>query len=865
MRRHFVNLAAATFLAICQVVSPKASAIDSDVETRVDSILSRMTLKEKIDLLGGERLFDIDGLARLGVPTMATADGPFGVRRYARANVMAGGISLASTWNVELARRVGQEMGRDSRARGVHFYLAPGVNIYRAPQNGRNFEYLGEDPFLASRIAVGFIGGVQSQGVAATVKHFLGNNSEFARHTSDSIIDERALREIYLPAFEAAVRQADVAAIMDGYNLVNGEHMTQSRRFNVDLVKKEWGFRGVVMSDWVATYDTLGAANGGLDLEMPSGQLLNHKELLPLIRTGKVSRATIDDKVRRILRTAARFSWLDRDQLDPSIPRYNPQGREAALQVAREGMVLLKNESGALPLNRKKIKTLAVIGPNAYPAVAHGGGSVTVAPFRAVSFMEGLSEYLGSDVDVHYARGIPDLRRIANATNFSTALEGGQPGLHVEAFDNAELAGPATNRRVDRRINQGAPLDLTTFATGEVEIDPAALSAARPVSMRWSGFYTPTSAGNHDVFVQLGGFARGVGHRLYIDDRLIADCWRVKCAVVECTSVTLDTAPHRIVLEYRGETGGFGSDMPFVRMGIVREGTWTDRAAEQLAAKADAVVLAVGFDSATETEDWDRSFRLPPGQDDLIRKISAANRSAIVVMTSGGAVDTGRWLDGVPALLQAWYPGQEGGTALAEILFGKVNPSGKLPATFERLWEDNPVHDSYYPEPGANEVFYKEGVFVGYRGYQKSGKKPLFPFGHGLSYTTFKYDNLAINPPSVSPSSSAASGTLYEVSFSLSNTGDRAGAAVPQVYVADGHARVPRPPRELKGFAKVMLQPGETRRVSLPLDARAFAYYDVRARRWRADPGTFGILIGSSSDQIELKGTVTLPRTISIK
>jgi beta-glucosidase len=279
----------------------------------------------------------------------------------------------------------------------------------------------------------------------------------------------------------------------------------------------------------------------------------------------------------------------------------------------------------------------------------------------------------------------------------------------------------------------------------------------------------------------------------------------------------------------------------------------------QLAAKADAVVIAAGFDATSETEDWDRAFGLPPGQEELIQKIAAANKNTIVVMTSGGAVDTTKWLDGTAALLQAWYPGQEGGTALAEILFGEVNPSGHLPATFEQRWEDNPVHDSYYPEPGTNRVTYKEGVFVGYRGYEHTGTKPLFAFGYGLSYTSFKYGDLAVKR------AAAGSDSLYEVSFNVTNTGGRAGATVPQLYVADVEASAPRPPKELKGFTKVSLQPGETRKVTLPLNARAFAFYDVKAGQWRAEAGAFQLLVGESSDQPALKVDVSLDKTILIK
>src|SRR5215470_6059160 len=347
-----VAASVALILISCLCGFSQAPPPSAEIEPRIDSILGQMTIEEKIDLLGGVDDFYVRGVPRLGVPRLKMADGPLGVRNYGPATTMAGGIALAATWNPDLAERVGTEIGRDARAKGVHFLLGPGVNIYRAPMNGRNFEYFGEDPFLASRIAVGYIKGVQSQGVSATIKHFLGNNSEFDRHNTDSVIDERTLREIYMPVFEAAVREAHTGAIMDSYNLTNGVHMTQNGYLNNDVVKKEWGFNGIVMSDWTSTYDAIAAANSGLDLEMPSGKFMNRQNLLPAIQKGKVSVATIDDKVRRILRVAARFGWLDHNQIDLSVPRYNERGRELALESARESMVLLKNEGSVLPFRK---------------------------------------------------------------------------------------------------------------------------------------------------------------------------------------------------------------------------------------------------------------------------------------------------------------------------------------------------------------------------------------------------------------------------------------------------------------------------------------------------------------------------------
>ena len=392
MRRFFVSCA--LFLSICALTFGQAPKPDSpEIEKKVDAILSKMTLEQKIDLLGGLNFFDVRGYPELGIPALHTADGPVGVRNDGPATTMAGGISLASTWDTVLAEKVGQQIGRDARAKGKHFLLGPGVNIYRSPLNGRNFEYFGEDPFLGSRIAVGYVNGIQSQGVSATIKHYMGNNSEYDRHNTDSIIDDRTMREIYLPIFEAAVKEAHVGSVMDSYNLVNGEHMTQNAHMNIDILKKEWGFNGILMSDWDATYDGVAAANGGMDLEMPFAKFMNRDKLMPAIQSGQVTEATINDKVRRILRTEIEFGWTDREQRELSVPRYNEEGRKVALQAAREGIVLLKNQGNVLPLSKEKTKTIALIGPNVYPASPVGGGSAEVTPFHAVSMLEGFGDH----------------------------------------------------------------------------------------------------------------------------------------------------------------------------------------------------------------------------------------------------------------------------------------------------------------------------------------------------------------------------------------------------------------------------------------------------------------------------------------
>jgi beta-glucosidase len=839
-RRRTGFVLALIFFAVAFAIVPSATSAPGDVEQRVEAILSRMTLDQKIDIIGGEDDFYIRAYPELGWPRLRMADGPIGVRHGGPATTMAGGISLAASWDPELAFREGTEVARDARAKGVHFMLGPAVNIYRAPMNGRNFEYLGEDPYLAGKIAVGYIEGMQKQGVSATVKHFAANNSEFDRHNTDAIVDERTLREIYLPAFEAAVKEGHVGSVMDSYNVINGSHASQNAHLNIDILKKEWGFTGLLMSDWTSTYDTLGVANGGLDVEMPKGVYLNRATLLPLIKDGKVTVATIDDKVRRILRTAIEFGWLDREQLDLSIPRYNREGDQVALDAAREGAVLLKNDGNLLPLKKDPNLSVLVVGPNAYPAVPVGGGSARAIPFEAVSLIQGVSNYVGTAGHVYYSPGIPTIIEMAEGTSFSTTAHGGTSGLKAEHFEGPDLKGKPYLVRTEEAVNFGP--------TSNSNLPELAMSS------RWTGFYTPTSADTHDLFVSSTGEDGGY-YRVYVDDKIVLDDWTTSREMLGIATLTLDASPHKIVLEHHGRSRWLGGHL---HMGITRQGSYVLPSAKELAAKANVVIVAVGFDPESESEGADRTFRLPPGQDELIHDMLAANKNSVVVLNAGGNVDMSAWIDNVPALLHAWYPGQEGGKAAAEILFGDVNPSGRLPATFERRWEDNPLHDNYYPPAGTEKVAYKEGIFVGYRGYEKNNTKPQFPFGYGLSYTTFKYGNLVIKPVDAATRSETLSAPLYQVSFDVTNTGTRDGADVAQVYVADPHSKVSRPAKELKGFARLNLKAGETKTATVVLDGRAFAYYDVDAKQWHADPNEFEVLVGRSSQEIALRGNVTL-------
>ncbi|HET6931021.1 MAG TPA: glycoside hydrolase family 3 C-terminal domain-containing protein [Candidatus Acidoferrum sp.] len=814
------------------IVTAQNAQPRADIDKRVEALLGKLTLDEKILLLGGINDFFTRPIPRVGIPSLKMSDGPMGVHDYGPTTAYPAGIALAASWDEDLAKRVGVSMGMDARARGVHIILAPGMNIYRSPLNGRNFEYFGEDPFLASRMAVGVIEGIQSQGVMATAKHFIANNSEYGRMDHSSDLDERTMREIYLPAFEASVKEAKVGALMDAYNLVNGMHMTQNRLLNETIARKEWGFRGIMMSDWEATHDGIGAANNGLDLEMPSAVYMNSSTLLPALQRGDVKLATIDEKVRRILRTAIEFGFFDRPQLDSSIPLFNQTGREIALEEARNGMALLKNERHTLPLDRKKLHTIAVLGPNAFPSVGGGGGSSLTTPYNSVSLLEGISNAAGSDVRVLSLFETPSIDAIVEKTEFVTA-PGGKPGLRGEYFASPDFKGDPALTRTDERI------DFRWGAGSFMDGGPVDHFAAR-----WTGYFVPKTEDDYRFYTSADD-----GVRLFIDDQLAIDDWKPHAETLNTYVRHLQAGKvYKLRLEYFEDIG-----TATMRFGIGSASLAFGEDAKKMVTEADAVVLCMGFGPTTESEGFDRTFRLPKGQAEFIEQAAAINKNVVVVLNAGGNVDMSRWLDKVPALLQAWYPGQEGGRALAQILFGDYSPSGKLPATFERKWEENPTFHSYYPQKGDKHVEYTEGIFVGYRGYDKNKVTPQFPFGFGLSYTTFNYSDLKVVP------SRKDNGATAEVSFQVENTGDREGAEIAQVYVGDPQNGLPRPLKELKGFAKIGLKPGEKKLVSVKLDRRAFSYYDTNKHAWYAPAGEYGVLVGSSSADIRLKGSYILP------
>ena len=861
--RLLAGIAACLALAGANAAATGDGAAESSAsEAHVEALLAQMTVTDKIRLIAGNAMMGVPALPALGIPALHMTDGPSGTRIPNPSTAYAAGIGLAATWDPDLAQEVGVQLGRDARSRGAHFLLGPGVNIYRTPLNGRNFEYFGEDPLLAARIAVGYIKGVQSQRVSATIKHYAGNNSEYARQTSDSVIDERTLREIYLPVFEAAVHEGRVGAVMTAYNLANGRHMSENAWLDTQVLKREWGFDGLLMSDWGSTYDTVAAANAGLDLEMPSGAVFNARALLQALQSGSVAPGVLDDKVRRLLRLAVRFGWLDAAQLDLDVPRYNQAGRAVSLRGAEEGMVLLRNERGLLPLDRSAVHTIALLGPDAYPAIPTAGGSGMVETYGAVSPLTALSDYVGTDGRVLYDRGVRPLAGIAGSTQFTTTPGGATRGVTVEAFANDHLAGgPASVRVLPRFGIRPPPGDPDaaepddTVPPGGDDPDTVLSAATTATSMRITGYFTPSVPGRYVVALHTSN-----RFRLFVDDRLLLDDAVIQRATERYAVVTLDARPHRIVVEQFHPPVRQAPD-DFLQLGLVAEAALVNPAAIAMAARADVAIVAVGFNNTTEGEGFDREFALSPDQQALIEQVAAANPHTIVVVTSGGSVDAAPWLDRTAALIEGWYGGEEGGTALARLLFGEANFSGRLPISWERQLADNPSYAHYYfDDPATQRIRYGEGIFVGYRGYERNRVQPLFPFGFGLSYTTFHYDHLELRP---APAGAGPAG--FEVSFDITNTGARAGADVAQVYVSDAtHPGVERPVKELKGFARLELQPGETRRARVQLDARAFTYYDIASRAWHANAGNYRIQVGRSSADIVLSADLRLNRAIDI-
>lgn len=808
------------FVAIIMFLSPTttcAQIIDKNAEQRAKELVSKMTLKERIEYIAGETSFSLRAIPRLGIPRILLADGPQGIRNHApHSTLYPSGILTAATWDRSLARLVGEGLGLDSRARGVGILLGPGVNIYRSPMCGRNFEYFGEDPYLSSEVASQYIQGVQSKGVIATIKHFAANNQEWNRHHVSSNIDERTLHEIYFPAFRKAIEEAHVGAVMNSYNLLNGVHATENEWLNIHVLRHTWNFRGLLMSDWTSVYSVVNTANHGLDLEMPKGRYYNYENLSAAIEMGLVTENTINQKVQHILQTLIAFGLLDREQKDASLPLDNTENHTKALQIARGGIVLLKNEDKVLPLHG----STAIVGENANVCTT-GGGSGNVSPFHSTSLVDGMKALGRKCIMLTDDVIFDDISDNVYADKDMT-----YKGYQAQYFKNQQFKGSPDSTSIEHGINH--------------EWRSAAIGAGFPddhFSARWTFYYKPAKDGL--LRVSLGG---DDGYRIFVNDSLLTGDWgNHSYSSREKTFKVKKGVKYCFRLEYFDNI----SDA-FINCNIR---LLNEKRLMEGLKKANNVVYSTGFNSNIEGEGFDRRFTLSDYQENMIHALSKTNKNLIVVLNAGGSVDMSRWLSSAKAVVMAWYPGQEGGTALAEILTGKISPSGKLPISIERKWEDNPCHNSYYANDESHEqtsVNYSEGVFIGYRGYDKSGIKPLFPFGFGLSYSSFSYSNLSL----------LKTDNGVDVSFNIKNTGKYDAAEVAEVYVGDVSSSVPRPIKELKGFEKIMLKKGETQRVTIHLPTDAFKFYDIDKHCFVLEPGLFNIMVGGSSDNLPLIGSV---------
>lgn len=732
MKKVLLGLALATVLPLSAQQKPVYLDTTKPIEERVEDALGRLTLKEKVAMTHAQSKFSSPGVPRLGIPEFWMTDGPHGIRPEVLWDEwnQAGWTNdscvaypaltcLAATWNPEMSLLYGKSIGEEARYRNKTVLLGPGVNIYRTPLNGRNFEYMGEDPYLASRMVVPYVQGVQQNGVAACVKHYALNNQEVNRHTTNVIVDDRALYEIYLPAFKAAVQEGKAWAIMGSYNLYKNQHGCHNQYLLNDILKGEWGFDGVVVSDWGGVHNTDEAITNGLDMEFgswtnglsngASNAYDNYYLAMPYlqrIQEGKVGTKELDDKVRRILRLAFRTTM---DVNRPFGSLLSPEHYEAARRIGEEGIVLLQNKDALLPIDLNKTKKIAVIGENAVKMMTVGGGSSSLKVQRELSPLDGIKNRVGDKAEVVYARG------------------------------------------------------YVGDATGE-----------------YNGVVT--------------------GQNLK-DDR----------------------TPEELIAE-----------------------------AVKVASDADYVIFIGGLNKSAhqDCEDSDRAgLGLPYGQDDVISALAKVNKNLVVVNISGNAVAM-PWIAEVPAVLQAWFLGSEAGNAIASVLVGDANPSGKLPFTFPAKLEDVPAHSlGEYSGVSSRQVVdlkYNEGIFVGYRWADKQKKvKPLFPFGHGLSYTTFAYGK-----PSADQKTISADGTLT-VKVTVKNTGTREGQEVVQLYISDKKSSLPRPIKELKGFKKVKLAPGEEKEVSFTINADALSFFDDTRHAWVAEPGKFEAIIAASATDIK--------------
>jgi beta-glucosidase len=838
--------------------------------TDVKVLVGALTLEEKAVLTAGEDMLSTAAVERLGIPKVYVSDGPNG----ARGNSLPGmggdpstcipcGSALGATWDPGLAQELGALVGREARDRGCRGLLAPTVNLHRSPLAGRNFECYSEDPLLSGRLAAGYVRGVQSQGVFATVKHFVGNEAEFERSSISSVIDERSLRELYLLPFEIAVREGGALAIMTAYNRLNGRWLTQQREFLIDILRDEWGFEGLVMTDWFAVTDTTTSLRSGLDLEMPGPARSLGSMVVAAVREGSVKESELDAAVNRLLGGLDRIGALD-GPAPPPDPK-PPTGDDVVLlrRAAAESTVLLTND-GVLPLATSFPMRIALLGAHAATPTIMGGGSAQVTPHRVTPVLDALKAALGTGAEVVYERGCEPS---SSPTVVGGLVLRAPEGFRADTYAGLALEGPATESQQLSELRM-------------MKIGLSFEAAIGEWSMRVTGTVVPEETGTFQLALAQAGLAR-----LLVNDEIVLDGFTNR--PLPGGSDFFGQASQDLVGDVHFERGVpvdmvveyAYSDTSLAGFRIGFRTSDTDVLLERAvaaAASADVAVVCVGTSEETETEGRDRStLALPGRQDELVRRVAEVNSRTVVVVNAAAPVDMA-WTGKVAAVLQCWFGGQEMAAGLTDVLVGTAEPGGRLPTTIPERLEHAPSHANF---PGENgELRYGEGLFMGYRGYEHSAIPPRFAFGHGLSYSSFELGEPRLSATDLQP------GKTITVSVPVTNVGSRPGAEVVQCYVAPATSRLARPAKELKAFNKVWLDPGETIEVELVLDARAFAYWDPgqddwndvleslpemflflsppvqrRERGWQVDAGRYDILIGRSSDDIAVRCAIQVP------
>ena len=802
----------------------KSSKTDAALQKRVEATLAKMTLEEKMDLLGEYKGgFSTYPIQRLGIPSVKMADASIGVRNYGPSTQYPASVVVASTWSRRMMAALATSLAIDCKARGVGILLGPGVNIMRSPLCGRNFEYYSEDPYLTAEMAVPFIKGVQNNGVATVVKHFALNNMEWGRNTIDSRADDRTCHEIYFPAFRAAVEQADVAGVMDAYNLVNGFYATENSWLNSRVLRQMWGFDGVVMSDWGATHQTGKAMRADLDLDMDGADKSKHfnrDSLKAALQNEGITLKMIDDKVRHILRLIYRFNF-DKQRNADKAPLDNENNALVAQKVAEEGIVLLKNQGSLLPLDH--VKSVMVLGPFA-DHIPCGGGSSQVTPFRSTSLTGGL-KVVKKNIDIKGHEVYDE----EPCTHLYRDRGGRNAGLKAEYFNNPNLGGlPLMNDEVDG----------LNFYWGTGTPHPEFLGTDN-FSVRYTGFLRVPASGEYTLVLSSDDASR-----MWIDDAMVLDNWGDHSFKGNELTINLQAnRDYAIRIDYTESEGEAG-----IRLGY--RIAQVDNLATD-AALCDALIVTAGFGEEIEKEGSDRPWQLPADQVRMIKEAAAANANVVVVLFTGGAVDVSSWANDVRSIIWAGYPGQGGGTALANIITGKVNPSGKLTATWANQWDDYSCSNNFFEKKGEKYLNYEEGLFVGYRSFDKDNVEPAFPFGFGMSYTRFSYSNLKVKH----------TGKQCQVKVDVTNTGKVAGAEVVQVYVEPLNVADTDPVQTLRGFEKVNIKPGEKRTVTIMLDENAFSTYKVQKKDFTLDPGQYKIKVGASSRDIRQSFLLKVDRT----